>query len=370
MISTLLSAPTKMNTLVPTPDTSTSMPTIVSTPARPKRPLSAYNLFYRFKRGKIIKLQPHHGNGSDTHKEIVRQIVMAAPGLEEYPTIGNIGTLSSDDAMKELRRDIIRSALVDNLSPKDNSKRSHRKTHGAMSFLEMNKIMCSAWKSVDDFGRSVFEELAEEGKQDQLKRLAEYEKMYPNSSPAPKKKKKMDGCTQGRRASVDIGVVSRDQLKRVTAYHLDPSPKEKKMEYNYSSCSPVRRVSEMSSNTPQFGGLDLPSDDYTFGDIASSMNGPFAPPQTVPPFPDSPTSVTSSGMSMPFFCQEVQEPIRLKSDQGNRFTSSENEDMWDAKLPYIPLSSKEEDMLRNEVCEVSSDDFMKLIDSMNDNLFD
>ena len=113
MISTLLSAPTKMNTLVPTPDTSTSMPTIVSTPARPKRPLSAYNLFYRFKRGKIIKLQPHHGNGSDTHKEIVRQIVMAAPGLEEYPTIGNIGTLSSDDAMKELRRDI--SYLFKNL---------------------------------------------------------------------------------------------------------------------------------------------------------------------------------------------------------------------------------------------------------------
>ena len=364
MISTLLSVPTKMNTLVPTPDTSTSMPTIVSTPARPKRPLSAYNLFYRFKRGKIVELQPHHGNGSDEHKEIVRQIVMTAPGLEDCPAP------SSDDVMKKLRRDTIRSALVNNLLPTDNSKRYHRKTHDAMlSFLEMNKIMCSAWKSVDDFGRSVFEELAEEGKQDQLKRVAEYDKMYPNSSPAPKKKKKMDSCTQGRRASVDIGVVSRDQLKRVTAYHLDPSPKKKKMEYNYSSCSPVRRVSEMSSNTPQFGGLDLPSD-YTFGDIASSMNGPFAPPQTVPPFPDSPTSVTSSGMSMPFFCQEVQEPIRLKSDQGSRFTSSENEDMWDAKLPYIPLSSKEEDMLRNEVCEVSSDDFMKLIDSMNDNLFD
>ena len=147
----------------------------MSTPTRPKRPLSAYNLFYRFKRGKIVELQPHHGDGNGVdHKEIVRQIVMAAPGLEVNPTTtDNTDALSSDDAMKELRRDVIRSPLVNNLLPTDSSKRYHRKTHGAMSFVEMNNVMCTAWKAIDDFGRSIFEELAEEAKKDQLKRMAE-----------------------------------------------------------------------------------------------------------------------------------------------------------------------------------------------------
>ena len=254
----------------------------MSTPTRPKRPLSAYNLFYRFKRGKIIELQPHHGNGSDEHKEIVRQIVMTAPGLEDCPAP------SSDDVMKKLRRDAIRSALVNNLLPTDNSKRYHRKTHDAMlSFLEMNKMMCSAWKSVDDFGRSVFEELAEEGKQDQLKRLAEYEKMYPKNSPLPKMKKK----------------------------------KKRKMESN--------------GNTPKARCVS-------------------ASPTTV----HIPHVVHEPKVSS----NQDQVHAQLSFDQGN--ASSENEDIWDV-LPYVSFSSEEEEMLQNEkISQVTSDDFMKLIASI------
>mmetsp|Transcript_23963 Transcript_23963/g.42890 ORF Transcript_23963/g.42890 Transcript_23963/m.42890 type:complete len:226 (-) Transcript_23963:215-892(-) len=87
---------------------------------------------------------------------------------------------------KELRRNEIRSALLQNLSAKDSSKQSHRKSHGAMRFLEMNKIMCDSWKSIHDFTRFVFEEFAEEGRGMYLKRIAEYDEKYPSSH---KKKK-------------------------------------------------------------------------------------------------------------------------------------------------------------------------------------
>mmetsp|Transcript_26682 Transcript_26682/g.57378 ORF Transcript_26682/g.57378 Transcript_26682/m.57378 type:complete len:343 (-) Transcript_26682:138-1166(-) len=148
-------------------------------PPKPKRPLSAYNLFYRFKRSKILAA---HENGDDS-KETSNRLIMAMPGLEDFPSM-DIAIYSNED-VQDLRRTKIRLALLDNLTPKDYSKRNHRKSHGAMSFLEMNKIMCTSWKSIDDFARGAFEELANEGRSIYHKRVAEYEEKYPS---APKKK--------------------------------------------------------------------------------------------------------------------------------------------------------------------------------------
>ena len=146
---------------------------------QPKRALTTYNLFYRFKRSKILEA---HKNG-DVSNETINRLIMAVPGLEEYPSIA---TTMSLENVKWLRRTGIRSALQENLSPKDTSNRSHRKSHGCISFLEMNTIMCASWKSIDDFTRSVFNELAEEGRRMYRKRVAEYEE---NFQPSPKKKK-------------------------------------------------------------------------------------------------------------------------------------------------------------------------------------
>ena len=96
---------------------------------------------------------------------------MAVSGLEEYHPIA---CTMSPDHVKELCRTEIRSAFLQNLSPKDTSKRNHRKSHGCMpSFLEMNAVMSASWKSIDNFTRSVFEELAEEGRHIYHKRGAD-----------------------------------------------------------------------------------------------------------------------------------------------------------------------------------------------------
>lgn len=136
---------------------------------KPKRPLSSYNLFYRYKRSKILEV---HDILGDDAAETINNIIMAAPGLEDYTHDNNV--LASDHS-KEYRRDVIRGALINNLKPKA-EKRSHRKKHGAMSFLEMNKLMCTSWKAIDEFAANVFEELAEEGRAIHQEKVQQYEK--------------------------------------------------------------------------------------------------------------------------------------------------------------------------------------------------
>jgi len=158
-------------------------------PLKPKRPLSAYNcklkykhmmcsldmhslvkhiicihahlihishdtllsyhiiVFYRYKRAKIADAYKSGDNSKDT---IIR-LTQCTPGLEGYNTA--VETYTSTQLM-ELSRGNVRAALLDNLAPKDNSKRAHRKNpNSTMSFLEMNRIMTSSWKSLDDTSR-------------------------------------------------------------------------------------------------------------------------------------------------------------------------------------------------------------------------
>jgi len=203
--------------------------TVAEPPPRPKRPLSAYNLFYRYKRGKIVKvscnksvfvlqfmypwivlwmltsyvisycshcvcslcLKLPRSDDDDSYKEAVTKLIMALPGLEEYHSINDsINDLSSDSMkdVNDLRRTDIRTALMNNLSADDApSKRSHRKSGkgSALSFLEMNKMMCTSWAQVDEFAKNIFRELADEGRALHKKRVAEYNAKY--GAPAPKK---------------------------------------------------------------------------------------------------------------------------------------------------------------------------------------
>ena len=105
-------------------------------------------VFYRYKRAKIFDAYKSGDNSKDT---IIR-LTQCTPGLEGYNAA--VETYTSTQLM-ELSRGSVRVALLDNLAPKDNSKRTHRKSHGnsTMSFLEMNKIMVTAWKSLDDTSR-------------------------------------------------------------------------------------------------------------------------------------------------------------------------------------------------------------------------
>lgn len=162
---------------------------------RPKRPLSSFNLFYRYKRALILERA-----GDDPSKEDVLKILSSIAGLEEEPplvTPTNQQPLSSDE-INALRRRRIREALRGKILPVNNKRRRHRKAANSVgiSFSEMGKLMTTCWKGVDSFGKKVFEELSEEGRHIYRAQMDEYNKLHPpkaSTPDSPKVKMNNDG---------------------------------------------------------------------------------------------------------------------------------------------------------------------------------
>ena len=136
---------------------------------KPKRPLSSFNMFYRFKRQKVIGL----GKAS---KDDITALVEAAPGLENcYPPAPQD---ASPQDINKVRKQNIRKDMENNLEPRDTKSRRHRKNqnamNGGMSFLELGKLMNTSWQNCDDFSKSVFNELADEGRELYKQRMKKY----------------------------------------------------------------------------------------------------------------------------------------------------------------------------------------------------
>jgi len=122
-----------------------------------KRPLTPYNLFFRFHRIKIIQAS---SSGINDRSSIL-QLVKAKPGLEDTPAV-ELERMNPSE-MHAISRGIVRQEMQDKLLPFD-GKRSHRKIPGTMGFADMSRLMCDEWKLVDESTKSIFEELAEDGK--------------------------------------------------------------------------------------------------------------------------------------------------------------------------------------------------------------
>jgi len=147
---------------------------------KPKRPLSAFNLFYRFKRKKVLDAISAGRN----EKEDIAALVGASPGLEDRPEAASIvrgedgKATSPPRELNDLRRADIRSQLEGNLLPRDTRDRQHRTNqsamNGTMSFLELGRHMNASWKTCDHFAKGVFDELAEEGREVYRARIMEY----------------------------------------------------------------------------------------------------------------------------------------------------------------------------------------------------
>ena len=145
---------------------------------RPKRPLSGYNLFYRYKRVKVLEAVANFDDSNtDTDESaIIRSIITCLPGLEDH-TISSSEQeefSSDDDALNSIRGSIIRDVMKGRIFPNENARfRLHRKVHG-MGFVEMGAIMRKMWSNVDEYRKLLFNELADLGRERYRKLLTEY----------------------------------------------------------------------------------------------------------------------------------------------------------------------------------------------------
>ncbi|EJK58036.1 hypothetical protein THAOC_21867 [Thalassiosira oceanica] len=176
---------------------SASSPSNQTQTTKPKRPLSGYNLFYRYKRNSILT---HISATDDDSAASIQRVITTLPGLEQTPP--QIAASLSAEQIKEVRSLAIRNAMEGKIFPNENARnRLHRKVHG-IGFVEMGKVMRETWSELDVFSKGVFDELAEIGRVRYRGLVAEYKRneslglAEPRDKPKKKRKRTRKTTTQ------------------------------------------------------------------------------------------------------------------------------------------------------------------------------
>jgi len=148
----------------------------------PRRPLSAYNLFFSEERERILKeIEEKEGGGGGDKKEgggddkVKEEDGDKTAAKDEKTETATTTTATTEETSKEASKEEDKpKALLRPLIPSQKKRRPHRKTHGKISFQQLARMVGERWKALPDDKRKYYKDLAEQDMKRQKIAMEEY----------------------------------------------------------------------------------------------------------------------------------------------------------------------------------------------------
>jgi len=160
---------------------------------KPRRPLSAYNLFFSEERERILKEIDEKAaleKGEKPKKDDEKEGEDGGDKKEEKPADGEEKPSESKDGDEEKKegedkKRKIPKAFLRPLLPGQRKRRAHRKTHGKISFRLLAQMVGARWKALPDDERKYYQDLAKEDSIRQKEAMKEYYRMEQRQQDNP-----------------------------------------------------------------------------------------------------------------------------------------------------------------------------------------
>jgi hypothetical protein len=138
---------------------------------KPRRPLSAYNLFFSEERERILK-------EIDEKAALERGEKPKKEGEED-------GEKAEESKDGDDKKRTIPKAFLRPLLPGQRKRRAHRKTHGKISFRLLAQMVGARWKALPEDDRKYYQDLAKEDSVRQKEAMKEYYRMEQRQQDDP-----------------------------------------------------------------------------------------------------------------------------------------------------------------------------------------
>jgi len=157
---------------------------------KPRRPLSAYNLFFSEERERILKeidekaaLERGEEPKKEGEEDGEKKEEEPADGEEKKAEESKDGDENKTDGDDKKRK--IPKAFLRPLLPGQRKRRAHRKTHGKISFRLLAQMVGARWKALPDDDRKYYQDLAKEDSVRQKEAMKDYYRMEQRQQDDP-----------------------------------------------------------------------------------------------------------------------------------------------------------------------------------------